>query len=179
MKQKFLLILLSLSFISLASCSDISDTDTADHGAASSKSQKITQSSSQFSRINTEGWQTYSNRELGFSVKYPAEWKIDLNKSDRRVSKSDVVFDTGDKKSFEGILVDKTDKSLEEWIKEFDPSVVKNIVYYTLNGQPAARVETKTFGLQYIVVRYKSRLVQFMTGGEMVDKGVIGSFNLL
>lgn len=31
------------------------------------------------------GWQTYTNKDLGFSVKYPADWKLDTSKANTLV----------------------------------------------------------------------------------------------
>jgi len=73
-------------------------------------------STTQNSATQSNNWKTYTNTALGFSIKYPTDWKIDSFRSDRTKSGSDVVFDIGQQsESHEGIRVDKSNLSLDEW----------------------------------------------------------------
>lgn len=120
----------------------------------------------------TVGWKTYSDEKLGYTIKYPNDWKID----DSRSSTDETVFDTGIAESREAIKVEDSAKSLTEWVDSFDKTVIVKVSDLTVDGQPAKQVDTSEFGITYVGAKKDGKLYTFTTGGRMITNGMLDTF---
>ncbi|MFZ2167291.1 MAG: Ser-Thr-rich GPI-anchored membrane family protein [Minisyncoccia bacterium] len=141
----------------------------------------VAASTAQTSDSKTADWKTYTNGALGFSIKYPTDWKIDSLRSDRTKSGSDVVFDIGQPESHESITVDTSNLSLDEWANKMQQAFVTEGTYkgmsrMTMGGQPAVQIDTTAWGQKLIGVKFDGKLYVFTTGGKMIENGMLGTF---
>lgn len=137
-------------------------------------------SSQSSSMISQAAQKILRNEEYGIELRYPAEWSIDEFRSDREKSGSDIVFDIGIPESHEGIRVDKSSNATVEYsVQNIDPEVIENITDLVIDGEPATRVDTTEFGTTRIFVKHGDTLYEFITGGRMIDMGVIASVKFL
>lgn len=130
-------------------------------------------------------WKTYTNNSLGFSIKYPSNWKIDSARSDRTMSGSDVVFNVGIPESHEGITVNTSNvSSLDEWAEQAKKNLVldgayQGTSYLTVDGQPAVRIDTTEFGGKMVAVLFNGKLYRFDTQGQMIENGMLSTFKFI
>lgn len=124
---------------------------------------------------------TLRSEKYGIELRYPAEWSIDEFRSDREKSGSDIVFDTGNPESHEGIRVDRnSNATIEDSVQKIDPEVIASITDIVIDTEPAKRVDTTEFGMTRIFVKHGNTLYEFITGGTtMIDMGVIDSVKFL
>jgi len=125
-------------------------------------------------------WQTYKNTTLGFSIKYPTSWAIDSLRSNREVSGSDVVFDIGiATESHEGIKMDISNLTLNEWLNQIDKTIITKTYQLTIDGQPAIRIDTTEFSQKLIGVKFNDKLYVFKTDGKMIENGMLSTVKFL
>lgn len=127
----------------------------------------------------TANWETYTNTTLGFSIKYPTDWTVDSLRSNREKSGSDVVFDIGIPESHEGVRVDVSNLTLDEWVSQSDKNVIEETYRLTIDGQPAIRIDTTEFGQKLIGVKFNDKLYVFTTGGRMIENGTLSTVKFI
>lgn len=130
--------------------------------------------------VDTSDWQTYTNNDLGFSIKHPSDWQVDTERS----NSSTVVFSNNQSQGEgrESIQVTTTDQTITDWLSDFDASIIQSTSDTVIAGNIAKRVNTTEFALDYVAVRNAGKLYVFTSNGGangMFENGMLSTVTFL
>ncbi len=123
----------------------------------------------------TAGWKTYTNTALGFSIRTPQNWEVDTTRS----TANEIVFlPNSGTESREAIKSVVSDQMVADWQKTFDTKDITEVSSMTVAGQPATRITTNAFALNYIAFRYDDRMFVVTSNTKLIDLGILSTFTL-
>lgn len=117
--------------------------------------------------------QTFTDPALGFSLQLPLDWEVDTTRS----TADEVVFlPNAGTESREAVKSTVTDQTLENWLATFAPAADATVSDMRVAGQPAKRVQTNAFALNYIAFRYGDRLFVVTSNTKIIDLHILDTF---
>ena len=131
-------------------------------------------------------WRTHAEMALGFSIKYPFEWRISESQDNRKDIGSDFRFFSrepgGQLAGFYGINVDTSNKSLEEFATSLfanDEEKIVSTKEILVDNQPAILIDTNDYGQKYIVTKRNEKIYTIQTDGFMIESGMLDTFKFI
>lgn len=117
--------------------------------------------------------QTFTDPALGFSLQLPLDWEVDTSRS----TTDEVVFlPNAGTESRESVKSTVTDQTLDNWLATFAPAKGATVTDTQVAGQPAKRVQTNAFALNYIAFRYGDRLFVVTSNTKIIDLHILDTF---
>ncbi len=122
----------------------------------------------------TTGWKTYTNEDLGFTIQYPSSWTADAGIGEV----FEVIFHNGGLENHISIVVQPYGKTLNDWIKDLDQSVITSKKNITIGGQQGTEFYTGEMGglKGTASVVYKGNVYVFYEVDSMIQSGMLKSF---
>ncbi len=117
----------------------------------------------------TAGWKTYTNANLGISLKHPDGWTIDETSTPNKV-----WFNSSGSEMVDSVEVRTTTQTPEQWSSAQED--VQQRTSLTVGGLPAIRIDRTTFNLSEWAVKNGDRLYLIRSNKSIKDLNILSTF---
>ncbi len=114
-------------------------------------------------------WQTYTNSQLGFSIKHPAGWKIDDTTTPNKV-----WFNPRETEAVDSIEV--STKTRNEWLSGFYEDEIVEQRNLVVDGYPAVQIDLDAFGLQETGIFKDGKLYTIVSNQQIKELNILSTF---